>query len=444
MARAGGRPEATSHYEASIALFESLGQKHASARVSALLAEIMWDTGRMGDAVAKMDQAYEVLSGEEPDEAFATIAHQLGRLRFFSGHGETATEPIEVALDTAESLWLPEVLSQGLNTKGVMLSALGRNKEGLALIRYSLEIALENDLPAATLRAYFNLADLTGRLDRYLEARQYVDDGLALARRLGNRVWEWQMLGQAYSLLALGLWDELLAWEESLPPEAVSQSRNAFQAFLAYLPIIHAHRGELDKARDGLQILPDAGASADIQEAASLALGRAAIFRAERRYAEALEQALEAFGIREEIGIGTEIVKEAVPEAAESAFQLGDLDRLESLIRTIEEVPRGKLPQSLYAHSLRLRGRLHARRGEGEVEPFFKGAAGLFRELSIPFWMAVTLLEHGEWLVDQGRTPEAQPLLDEAQGIFERLKARPWLDRLASVEGYEVGAKAGS
>ena len=45
----------------------------------------------------------------------------------------------------------------------------------------------------------------------------------------------------------------------------------------------------------------------------------------------------------------------------------------------------------------------------------FKGATGLFRELPMPFYMAVTELEHGEWLREQGRESEAEPLLAEAR-----------------------------
>ena len=44
--------------------------------------------------------------------------------------------------------------------------------------------------------------------------------------------------------------------------------------------------------------------------------------------------------------------------------------------------------------------------------------------------MAVTELEHGEWLVAQGRGDEAEQLLAEAREIFERLEAKPWLERL--------------
>ena len=59
--------------------------------------------------------------------------------------------------------------------------------EGLALLRYALEVALEHDKPSAALRAYYNLADSLSQVDRYEEADATVRDGLALARRVGNR-----------------------------------------------------------------------------------------------------------------------------------------------------------------------------------------------------------------------------------------------------------------
>ena len=36
------------------------------------------------------------------------LAAQLGRLHFFAGHLEEASDAIELALDVAESLWLGE------------------------------------------------------------------------------------------------------------------------------------------------------------------------------------------------------------------------------------------------------------------------------------------------------------------------------------------------
>jgi hypothetical protein len=75
--------------------------------------------------------------------------------------------------------------------------------------------------------------------------------------------------------------------------------------------------------------------------------------------------------------------------------------------------------------------------GDGEL---FQGAAGRFREIGLPFWLAVTLLEHGELLIEQGSPGEAEPVFAEAGEIFERLEARPWLERAATVGRTQVTA----
>ena len=80
--------------------------------------------------------------------------------------------------------------------------------------------------------------------------------------------------------------------------------------------------------------------------------------------------------------------------------------------------------------------RLGASRGEvAASEQGFRTAAARFRELGMPFCLAVTLLEHGEWLAAKGQGDEAEPLLAEAREIFERLEARPWLERTAQAVG---------
>lgn len=68
-----------------------------------------------------------------------------------------------------------------------------------------------------------------------------------------------------------------------------------------------------------------------------------------------------------------------------------------------------------------------------EADRLFRRGAGLFRELGFPFYLAVTLLQQGEWLVAQGRHDDAELLLVEAREIFERLEAKPWLDRIHAV-----------
>ena len=89
----------------------------------------------------------------------------------------------------------------------------------------------------------------------------------------------------------------------------------------------------------------------------------------------------------------------------------------------------------LRAHAARYRARLAAEDGETrKAEKGFGAAAATFREFGMPFLLAVTLLEQGEWLASDGRGAEAQPLLAEARETFQRLDATPWLERTQVAE----------
>jgi Tfp pilus assembly protein PilF len=44
--------------------------------------------------------------------------------------------------------------------------------------------------------------------------------------------------------------------------------------------------------------------------------------------------------------------------------------------------------------------------------------------------LAPVLADYGVWLAESGRGDEAEPLLDEAQELFERMGAVRWLERI--------------
>jgi class 3 adenylate cyclase/tetratricopeptide (TPR) repeat protein len=433
MASIGGRQDdAATNLERANDLFASVGATHPAARVSARIAEISWDRGRLEQGLEIMDRAFSVLSEEEPDADLAVLAAQIGRFMFFAGQGDLALERLERALEIAEMLLLPETLAQALNTKGVVLFARGRTTEGIGLIRNALETALEHDKPSAALRAYYNLADQTVQMDQAHSSAEFARDGLALARRVGNRYWEWALLGFAYPLFALGEWDEVVARENDLPEEDWVQARIAFAALLTAIVPVRLHRGQLEEAQRSTRLFAELGASADVQEQSQLHLAEANLLLAEGRNAEALRSAEASLETRHAIGISYEAVKESFVVAVEAALALDDVSRAEELLAVVDTLPPGRSPQFLQAHSARFRARLAARRADPEqADRLFKRAGGLFRELAFPFYLAVTLLEQGEWLMAHDRGEEAQPLLAEARDTFERLEATPWLERAA-------------
>ena len=129
----------------------------------------------------------------------------------------------------------------------------------------------------------------------------------------------------------------------------------------------------------------------------------------------------------DELGVSYVTPKLMLVEALEAAFEAGDRPKLEQLLGMIEELRPGQRPPMLTAHAARFHAKLAS--DPAEAEAAFQRAEQMFREYELPFWLAVTQLEHGEWLVAEDRASEAEPMLADAGETFARLEARPWLDR---------------
>jgi class 3 adenylate cyclase/tetratricopeptide (TPR) repeat protein len=413
--------EAQAHYTRAIELFEGIGATHPAARASARLGDVEWRVGRIEAGIERAERAFKVLSADEPDADFVALAAQLGRLHSFRGNLDRASELLEIALTLSEELLLPEILVQAMNSYGVISTWRNRPETAEALFRHSLKLALENDLPTPALRVYNNLADGLCRRDRYDEALPYYASGIALARKVGNRLFESTLLSEsAFALMHTGRWDQALAAMAEIP-EAHFAALSAPNVVPAEIEVA---RGRIEEARRYLALLAKHEGSADMQQRTMFAEGQALVLRAEGRYEEALaatDKLLDAIDI---LGAGSQSVKAGFVHALEANFALGRTDKVEELLLRIESLRPGELSPFLRAQAARVRGRL----GNQEA---FKNAAGIFREFGLVFWLAVTQLEHGESLVAQERMEEAEPLLGEARETFERLEAKPYLARLA-------------
>jgi tetratricopeptide (TPR) repeat protein len=426
----GAGHDAERDFTIAIELFESIGATHAAARVAARVAEISWEQGRIEQGLESMDAAFAVLSEDEPDADLAALAAQHGRFMLFAGQAELAIERIDRALSIAEQLWLPETLAHALNTKGVVLYSFGRFVEGQTLVRRALDLALESDKPSAALRAYYNLADQLVQDDRLKESAAVGRDGLELARRVGNRYWEWSLLGNAYSFFALGEWDEVTAREQLLPEGEWTHIRIAFATLLTSIVPLRLHRGQRDDATRYMSLFAELETSADTQERSQVLFAKASVLFAEGRYDEALQNALAAFEQRHTMSVRYEAVKEAFVVAVDAALALGDLAQADRLLGVIEALPPGQVTPFLRSQRTRFRARLAEASGDtGTAEELFVAAAEAFRDIGFPFYLAVTLLEHAELLQRLDRPGEAAPRSAQAREVFQQLGAAPWVAR---------------
>jgi tetratricopeptide (TPR) repeat protein len=300
-------------------------------------------------------------------------------------------------------------------------------------------VAREHDLLDQAATSYFILSDREFRWDRYREALAYLEEALAVSRKLGSRPSELADLAEmTYALFMLGRWDEALGLIEE-PTEEQTQSGGVLISLLTSFVEIHLARGRLDEARRIFSLFSHLDGSADMQDRAGYLGARASLRRAEGQLEEALVDGEAAIEAGKTLGYGQQSAKQGALAALEAAIALGDAAKTRELIASLEDASPGLQSPYLTAQAQRFRGRLDG--DEAELE----AASRIFRELELPFWLAVTLLEQGETLISAGQVDQAAPHLEEAREIFDRLEARPWLERAgqatAGAEAEPVGGR---
>ncbi len=426
MAGRAADPEAArALLEESRALYESAGDTHGAAHVAGLLGLVLAFTGNRDEGVAQMERAFDVISRDPPDEVLALLAGQLGINYWFQGNLERSTERAELALEISETNGYPASLVLALRCKAAVAASRGHDEESTALSRHALRLALAHDLTDEAAILYFGASNSEFRRDRYGAALELLRNALALARKLGNRPGEYANLAEtSYPLYMLGRWEEALAALPN-PSEEHTRSGGVLLSLLTGVLEIHIARGELDEARRMLSLFTHAEASTDVQDRSSYLSARASLNLAEGRLAEALADAEAAIAAASTLGFGAQALKQSVVAGVEAALAVGNTAKAEALISSLEEAPPGRRAPFLEAQAHRFRARLES------DEAQYQAAESLFRELELPFWRAVVLLERAELLVAQDRAGDAEPRLAEAREIFERLEATVWLERVA-------------
>ncbi len=298
-------------------------------------------------------------------------------------------------------------------------------------------MALEHGLVPAAMRAYNNLQVVLEGQDRFAELADLSSQQLDLARRVGDRAWELQGLGgQGGVLIMLGRWDEARSAIDELRAAEEVANLEAAGGTALELTSLRVHQGDVGGARVLLDSLAWVGRSEDWQARALHSLSTAGVLRAEGRPAEALAAAEEVLAARAKVGSGwrSGFAKNALVASVEAALDLGNHERVQELLAMVAAALPGQVSPWIRAQVARLTARLAAATGDIElVEPGFEAAESGFRELQTPFFLAVTLTEHSEWLASRGRQDQSMSLQAEAREIFERLRARPWLDRLGTL-----------
>ncbi|MER5183099.1 AAA family ATPase [Streptomyces sp. NPDC002896] len=113
-------------------------------------------------------------------------------------------------------------------------------------------------------------------------------------------------------------------------------------------------------------------------------------------------------------------------DLAAAAVRAGQTDDARTVLRaaekTLDESRSARLDAVIHRASALLSD-------PDDAEPHFRAALGDPANARWPFEYALAHLDFAEWLRRRRRTAEARPLLGTALDVFERLDARPWIER---------------
>jgi class 3 adenylate cyclase/tetratricopeptide (TPR) repeat protein len=422
-------------FERGIELYEAAGETHAAARASVWVAMTEQAMGQIEQAIARMERAHAVIGEDEPDADLAFLLLRLGRVHFFAGNTDSSAAWTDRGLDIAEALQLPEQLVLGWDTKGLLVSPR-RPAEARGVLQLALDTALGSELFEAASRSCTGLADLAFRYDRYSESLAHLEQARQVARRIGNRGFEWFSVSEMiYALTMLGRWDESMARFAEIPEDLIGQDANLLSPLSGVLEL-QLHRGQVNEARDLLARYDELfeRSEGDIQTRGCIQAALAAVRLAEGNHKAALLVAEQAFATREALGVAAQNVKLGFLHALEAAHALGEHAKANGLLESVEALPLGLRPPLLEAIAHRFRA--HFEGDDPGAGRHYAAATAQLRAQELPFYLAVVQLEHGEWLIRQDCHKDAEPLLAEARETFDRLRATPWLQRLdASAAG---------
>jgi predicted ATPase/class 3 adenylate cyclase len=414
-------------------LYVDAGDMHAAARAAAGVARAMSALGRTDEAVSLGEEAYAVLTGDEPDSGTATLAAELARIHHFSGNEGLALERVETALDIAERLQLPQVLAGALNTKALTVG-LRHPTEAYALLRGALDVALQHDLAYEALRAYNNLIVSLDALDRLDETLPLAEEAYEVARRYGDRDWQERLgAGLADEYAISGRWDDALGLSDEIRPAVT----DAYTAMTYLIPAdIHWFRGHDETARallDAAASMRDDPTNSTWRTARHAIDARIARLDGDAASALAASEAYLAESVEHRaadtnIGEGLRLVANSVLAAA-------DPEPAQRALARAAEALAVRATRPVTGAYERLAGVLAANEGLWD-EAIGRYAAALppLRSFGDPIWLAELLLDYADALCADDRAAEAAPLAAEAREILERLGA---VRLIAAVEALE-------
>jgi len=410
----GRLPEAEEAYEEAQQALRSADDDHMAAVAMLGLARALWRHGHTIRARELTLEAIAILERDPGPDLVAAYERAAGA-DAIGGRSHEAVAWAEKAIALAGQFGIENVV-RSLMMRGLARINLG-DLAGLDDLREALALSLRLGLGIETAVSYLNLGEMVAMFESLAAGRELTEASLEFSQRRGlmhNVMWTRAAL--LTYLYQLGEWDELLRESDELV--RWDREHGGTQIEITALTVgaaALAQRGRLDEAeRDVAILLPRAREIGDPQ-AVGPALIQAALVSALRGRlddAVSLVEEFASFADRARVD-----VLGALPVVTRICVAARRADVAERLVRAASDAP-GPVARSALASS---RALLCEARGE------VAEAASLYREGAAGWAEWGSVVENAYALLGVWRCGGDEDARREAEAIFERLRAAPFI-----------------
>jgi tetratricopeptide (TPR) repeat protein len=371
------------------------------------------------ELIEPLREVYVALRGTD-DAAFAAAAAALAGVLYADGDAPAAERVAAEAADAAEAAGAPVALGVALNWRASAFVELGQPAQALELFRAALEVR-ELHAPAEVPFTLANVAISLSALGRFAEAADAARNAIEAAERFASSASrEGATLHLARTRFCLGDWDGALETVGRVAPEATPGN-----AGMAIGPpvLVALARGEFDRVRsmiDDFELGPaQSGAAFESDYRSLFTVARAHLERATDRGLAAIVDA--SSGDYAEWPAW-------LPFAIDLLVDSGDHERLTAALEALDGPVAPKTSPYVTGQSRRLAAHLASRAGDHEAAfQHWQAGRKIMSEAGVVFDAAVLALELAE--AGSGGHVDDHTLRADAIATFERLRARPWVER---------------
>ena len=410
---------ALGHFEAARGLYEELGDRPSQARIVAREGNALGSLRRRDEAMARLERGwleFADLGDDDPD--LIGIGRQIASTAIVQGDYKRATEMADLVLGLAERQGLPDLAANAMLTLGTAAFYSGRQWQARALVEGARKIAEEATLTETLSRALVMLPSITA-LDDPRGALVTERDGIALARRAGNRTSETTIIYNAVEdARRTGDWDwavtELAAIAQLDIDESSLVGDRAQQVFF------EVYRGTFDRTE-----LPDLHRRTEVLEDRDLQSGLieidGTIAHADGDWAAAARAWMAVADVSDLNA------PYSLPRAGRVAILAGDAASAQAALDRLAAI--GTKGRAIDADRAAIRAGLAALAGDRTAaRTGYRGALTAYRDLGLPWDEALAGMEATQWLGDGDA--ELAAWTEMSRATFSRLGAVTLLARL--------------